>query len=148
MRALTPEERAAELAAAGVEQTTAAPAKKSRAKAAPKTPAKAAKATRKTGKKAAKKAEADGRRIKAIAGTKHDLTEYVPVKSASGFASLDSGDELAVRLRGKTLDEVYEMAAKLLQEPERTLRTRYKHLNPGMQRMNLGNRMRGAMDVE
>ena len=45
---------------------------------------------------------------------------------------------------GFTLDEVYKLAAKELKESEKDLRARYRHLNPGMQRMNLGNRMRAA----
>ena len=59
-------------------------------------------------------------------------------------ATLDIGDATAKRLRGFTLDEVYKLAAKELKESEKDLRARYRHLNPGMQRMNLGNRMRAA----
>lgn len=51
-------------------------------------------------------------------------------------------DELALALQGLTLDEVYAIAAPALGSSEEELRTKYGHLNPGMQRMNLGNRMR------
>jgi hypothetical protein len=65
-------------------------------------------------------------------------------KTASGRATIDIGDETAAALRGKPLDEVYKLAAKVLGESEKDLHARYDHLNPGMQRMNLGNRMRAA----
>jgi hypothetical protein len=75
---------------------------------------------------------------------KVDLSHYTKVKSASGNASLDNGDDIAKRLRGMELDDVYSLASKTLKEPAKVLRERYKKLNPGMQRMNLGNRLRGA----
>ncbi len=75
---------------------------------------------------------------------KVDLSHYSKVKSASGNASLDNGDDVAKRLRGMELDDVYSLASKTLKEPVKALRERYKKLNPGMQRMNLGNRIRGA----
>ena len=57
----------------------------------------------------------------------------------------DSGDELAVMLRGKDLDEVYEMASDILDVEAVDLYAKYEHLNPGQQRMVLGNRIRHAM---
>lgn len=58
----------------------------------------------------------------------------------------DIGDEVALLLRpAETLDDVYRIAAKYLGVPEDELRAKYKHLNNGQQRMNLGNRMRGHM---
>lgn len=66
-------------------------------------------------------------------------------KTAGGHVSVDSGDAMATKLRGKSLDEVYAMAAATLKEPEKDLRTKYAALNVGMQRMNLGNRMRAAV---
>jgi hypothetical protein len=51
-------------------------------------------------------------------------------------------DEVAMSLMGLTLDEVYAAASPVLGVPEPDLRAKYGHLNPGMQRMNLGNRMR------
>lgn len=87
----------------------------------------------------------DGRRIKKVGTKKYDLTDYEAVKSAQGNSSLDSGDEVAQKLRGMELDDVYTKAAKTLGESERSLKQRYSHLNPGMQRMNLGNRLRAAL---
>jgi hypothetical protein len=65
-------------------------------------------------------------------------------KTAGGHVSVNNGDEIAMKLIGKDLDSVYTMAAKALKEDEADLRKKYEHLNPGMQRMNLGNRMRAA----
>lgn len=85
--------------------------------------------------------------IKKVGTKKHDLSAYDVVISADGNHSLDCGDDLAKQLRGKTLDDVYKIAAKYTKEPETTLRAKYKHLNVGMQRMNLGNRIRGSLDA-
>lgn len=96
---------------------------------------------KKAAKKAVKKAS-NGALIRTVAGREHDISGYEKVKNASGHTSYDNGDDVATKLRGKTLDEVYAHAAKALKEPEKDLRTKYKHLNPGMQRMSLGNRLR------
>ena len=65
-------------------------------------------------------------------------------KTSGGHVSVNNGDEIAQKLLGKDLDQVYAMAAKALKEDEADLRSKYGHLNVGMQRMNLGNRMRAA----
>lgn len=54
----------------------------------------------------------------------------------------DIGDDIGELLRGKSVDETYAIAAKRLRTPEDELRAKYRHLNPGQQRMVLGNRMR------
>jgi hypothetical protein len=87
---------------------------------------------------------ADGARLKRVGDKEFDLSAYVAVKSAGGNSSLDCGDDLAEKLRGMELDEVYALAAKKLDMPEKVLRQRYAKLNIGMQRMNLGNRMRAG----
>lgn len=57
----------------------------------------------------------------------------------------DNGDPVARLLRdAHTLDDVYKVTAKHLKVPEKELRAKYGHLNPGQQRMNCGNRLRGA----
>lgn len=91
-------------------------------------------------KKSAKKEAPTG--VRSIAGVEHDISNYRTVKNAKGASSRDSGDEVAVLLEGKTLDEVYTVAAKKTKNDEADLRKRFKHLNPGMQRMNLGNMIR------
>lgn len=65
-------------------------------------------------------------------------------RTAGGHVSVHNGDEIAQKLIGKDLDQVYTMAARTLKEDEVELRKKYKHLNIGMQRMNLGNRMRAV----
>lgn len=77
-----------------------------------------------------------------------DLTKYhkdVVVKAdGTKKATIDNGDEIGERLRGLDLDEVYGEAASELEVTVGELKAKYGHLNPGMQRMNLGNRIRGA----
>lgn len=126
------------------EQTApvATPAPKaSKPKAAKAKPVKKAKAKG----KAKTKVSADGVKgpqvLRKYAPTYHKDTEH---KTAGGHASVDCNDPTAEKLRGKDLDAVYAIAAKTLKEPEADLRKRYKHLNVGMQRMNLGNRIRAA----
>lgn len=99
---------------------------------------------KKSAKKAAKKTS-NGVTVRVVAGREHDISNYEKSTSAGGHTSYDNGDDLAAKLRGKTLDEVYAYAAKTLKVDEKTLRAQYKKLNPGMQRMNLGNRLRKAL---
>jgi hypothetical protein len=74
--------------------------------------------------------------------TKHAI-EVVERKKATG--DKDIGDEIAVALREcKDLNAVYKLAARLLKVKEGELKDKYGHLNTGQQRMNLGNRLRGA----
>lgn len=102
---------------------------------------------KKAAKKAVKKAS-NGALIRTVAGREHDISGYEKVKNASGHTSYDNGDDVATKLRGKTLDEVYAHAAKQLKEPEKDLRKKYEHLNPGMQRMSLGNRLRKVANAK
>jgi len=89
-------------------------------------------------------------------------TSYTEIPTASGRPSYDSGDSIAELLRGLSLDEVYIYTARILLSAgtesigrgkrkitvsESALRNRYQHLNPGMQRMNLGNLARGAANI-
>lgn len=62
-----------------------------------------------------------------------------------GNRTIDIDDKVARMLRGTDPKEMYQVAAKTLGEPVRTLQRQYGHLNIGMQRMNLGNRMRKAL---
>lgn len=102
---------------------------------------------KKAAKKAARKASS-GALIRSIAGREHDISNYEKVKNASGHTSYDNGDDIAQTLRGKTLDEVYAHAAKKLKEDEKALRSQYKHLNAGLQRMSLGNRLRKVANAK
>jgi len=70
---------------------------------------------------------------------------YQTAKSASGAVSKHSGDAIATALEGLTLEEVYQLASEALDLPMAELEAKYEHLNGGMQRMNLGNRLRGVV---
>ena len=74
--------------------------------------------------------------------TKIRKYQYEVCLSASGKKSKDNADEVAIMLRGKTLDEVYEIAESRLIISAEELKARYAHLNAGQQRMNVGNRLR------
>ena len=75
-----------------------------------------------------------------------DLTHYRKVKKASGRKSLDIGDKVARMLRGLTLEQVYEVAGKNLGHALTVERKeRDKALNLGMQRMNIGSRLRKVL---
>lgn len=55
----------------------------------------------------------------------------------------DVGDEVALLLRGcESLDDVYKVGSKYLEQQVADLKAKYAHLNPGQQRMVIGNRMR------
>lgn len=125
--------------------------------AAPAPKAKKVKAAKPKAKKVAKKvkkskAKVDGKLVPA------NVEAYTKAKSASGNTSLHNGDGVAKSLAGKDLDAVYGIAAraalkaehkkigeaKSIEGAEKALRAAYKSLNPGMQRMNLGNIIRGC----
>lgn len=84
---------------------------------------------------------------------------YNRVRNASGAFSHHNGDIVAESLQGLELEEVYEVASKILTEaatrgkPDAEpvsidfLQSKYGHLNAGQQRMNLGNRIRGAISA-
>ncbi len=76
-----------------------------------------------------------------------DLSHYVKgaAKTASGNKTHDSGDEVATKYRGLSIDLVYADAAKVLGVPINELLNKYSKLNVGMQRMNLGNRVRAKL---
>jgi hypothetical protein len=66
-------------------------------------------------------------------------------KDGTKVRSMDKGDSVAQSLRGLSMDEVYKHAAKITHIGVADLTSRFAHLNPGMQRMNLGNMIRKAM---
>lgn len=75
---------------------------------------------------------------------KVDREKYQPGRSASGTKSLNNGDEVAKALEGLSVEDLYVIADKIVGENEH--RKKYTNLNTGMQRMNLGNRIRGAIN--
>lgn len=66
------------------------------------------------------------------------------VRTTSGRRAVDTADATADALRGLDLEGVYLVASQTLGIPVESLKKMYGHLNPGMQRMNMGNRMRKA----
>jgi hypothetical protein len=121
-------------------EKSAKPKRASKKKAAPAT-TEGDKTMAKSKKKAPKK-EAAGSMVRTINGKEVSLAGYQKAKAPGGGTSYNNGDEVAQKLAGKDLDGVYSVAAKTLKTEEKDLRARFKHLNPGMQRMNLGNMMR------
>lgn len=97
--------------------------------------------------KAKKKSTAKGART--IGGKEVDLSNYNKVKAPGGGVSYNNGDATAKKLEGKSLDDVYKIVARDTKQDEKELRKRYAHLNPGMQRMSLGNMHRkGPRDAK
>lgn len=67
--------------------------------------------------------------------------KYVATRTASGAKSLSNGDEVAILLEGLPVNALHDIADKAFKDND--FRERYAKLNKGMQRMNLGNRLRG-----
>lgn len=76
---------------------------------------------------------------------KVDRNKYVSARSASGAKSLNNGDEVAIALAGLAIETLYKVADSICGDAAKEFRTKYAKLNVGMQRMNLGNRIRGAI---
>jgi hypothetical protein len=75
-----------------------------------------------------------------------DISNYQKARASSGALSHHNGDPVATAVEGATPEEVYSLAASVLEVDVSELEDKYKHLNIGMQRMNLGNRMRGVVN--
>lgn len=82
-----------------------------------------------------------------IKDTHFDLSRYFvsDVRTPAGRRTLDCADDISVELRGLSITEVYAKASEVLGLSVEDLTSQYEHLNIGMQRMNLGNRIRGAI---
>lgn len=78
-----------------------------------------------------------------------DLSRYTIHESttATGRKHVDIDDKVAEKLREMPLAEIYRYAAQVLECTIKELHDRYDSLNPGMQRMNLGNRIRGVFNL-
>lgn len=66
-------------------------------------------------------------------------------KTSGGHVSVNNGDKVANMLLGKSLEEVYKIASEHLGDAQKDLKEKYGHLNVGMIRMNLGNRLRAVL---
>jgi len=87
---------------------------------------------------------ADNNEVKAVE-IKPNLEKYVNGISGSGKRTKRADDPIAAALDGFTLDETYGVASRMTDVTIKDLQAKYGHLNVGMQRMNLGNRIRGAV---
>lgn len=67
---------------------------------------------------------------------------YTATKTATGAKSLNNGDEVAKILDGLHVDELFKIGIEILGED---FAPKYAKLNVGMQRMNMGNRLRAAV---
>ena len=74
-----------------------------------------------------------------------ETNNYVKGKGPSGGTTFYNGDAVATNLAGLPLEAVYSVASQALSTPVEDLQAKYRHLNPGQQRMNLGNRLRGLV---
>lgn len=92
--------------------------------------------TKKAAKPAGDAIKTDGVKVEA------DRSKYQTCRSATGAKSLHSGDVVATACEGVTLVEMFELTTKFCGED---YKAKYGHLNGGMQRMNLGNRIRGKI---
>lgn len=86
--------------------------------------------------------EAEMGKIRRCVNTTYDPSHYVKAKSKSGHATLHNGDPVAQTLATMDLDEIFAHVATMTGHDEIALRKMYAHLNVGMKRMNLGNRLR------
>lgn len=127
------------------DQQAKAAAKAEKAKSKPAKKEKAAKPKKDKPAKKAKVKTAEGEAVTSGAltyvpdrYTKHDT------KTASGGKVRDVADQAAEELRELSLDKAYIHVAKACGVKTAELKEKYEHLNAGMQRMNLGNRLRGA----
>jgi len=66
---------------------------------------------------------------------------YISTRSSSGSKSLSNGDVVALVLAGLSVADIHEICDRLM--PTNDYPSRYSHLNIGMQRMCMGNRIRG-----
>jgi len=66
---------------------------------------------------------------------------YTASRTASGTKSLSNGDDVAKVLEGLPVESLYSICDILIADND--FSTKYAKLNHGMQRMNLGNRLRG-----
>jgi hypothetical protein len=93
--------------------------------------------------------------ISAVPGNYNSLAARLPTVASLARAQRakagvrDVGDAVATMLRScDTLERVYAAGAEYLGVPVAELKAKYERLNPGQQRMNIGNRMRAKWRKE
>jgi|SaaInlStandDraft_4_1057021.scaffolds.fasta_scaffold126267_1 hypothetical protein len=75
---------------------------------------------------------------------------YETGKREDGSRFIDNGDDVSTQFRDLSLEEIYPIVNRTIKETGekstiQSLKDKYSHLNPGMRRMVLGNRMRGMI---
>ena len=122
----------------------------------------AAEMAMKVAEKARLKADEKARRARAAAPVAEGVEErrngvvfagYLPQYEAykalttegATKRSIDKGDAVALQLRPLVLMSVYATVSNATGVAIKDLTARFGHLNPGMQRMNLGNMLRRAL---
>ena len=128
--------------------TKAAPKKAPAKKDAKKAPAKKPAPKKASKKPAAKKGDAAVTGPAILKEYAKQYTRDSEHKTSGGNVSVHCGDDVAKKLLGKSLEDCYKLAAKTCECTEKELRDKYGKLNVGMQRMNLGNRMRGVLNAK
>jgi hypothetical protein len=76
---------------------------------------------------------------------KPDLTKYVSGISGSGKRTKRADNPVSEALDGFTVEETAAVAQAMCDIPAKELLAKYAHVNVGMQKMNLANRIRGAV---
>ena len=74
-----------------------------------------------------------------------DRSKYIRTKDGLNKVHLDIGDYVANELREMGIAEIYTLVVELGIPNAEDLRSKYSSLNFGMQRMNLGNKIRYFM---
>lgn len=88
----------------------------------------------------------DETEVKSMSSTMLKYREkYEPSISSGDRKSLNNGDEIAHLLAGLEPKAVIAVAERVIKQSKDSLLTKYEHLNSGQQRMNAGNRIRGAV---
>ncbi|MCK5600988.1 hypothetical protein KAR91_03905 [Candidatus Pacearchaeota archaeon] len=76
---------------------------------------------------------------------KPDHSKYGHAAKADGKKAYDNGDPTATFLRSCSLERSYALVVAFGMPDQHD---KYEHLNKGMQRMNLGNKLRGVLQRE
>lgn len=79
---------------------------------------------------------------RSVKNSTYNVSKYVRTKSSSGNMTLHNGDNVAEQLVGLNIEQVYDHVSRVMEVDINELKDKYAHLNVGMQRMNLGNRLR------
>lgn len=142
--------------AGGGAPSTPAPAPKAKPKKAAKPKAKKAAPKKKSGKSGATKGVKGPQVLKQYAPQYRKGGKSGDQKTAGGNKAIDCGDKVADMFAGMDLDEVYAKAVPILNKAQEegdtpwtvaSLKKKYSGLNVGMQRMNVGNRVRSALGL-